>query len=112
MVAKAAPDGYTVGVVAIAALAILPHLMKMPFDPWRDLVPVSKLSEGPIQLAASSKTPFADFRELANYAATHPGELKVAGYGVGSVNHLACLQIAKITRVDMSHVPYHGGRSR
>lgn len=107
--AKAPPDGHTLVLAAIAALSILPHLMKLPFDPLRDLAPITKVTVGPMVLVAYSGAPFDSVRQLVEHSRARPGQVKVAGFGVGSIGHLATLMIASATGADLTHVPYQGG---
>jgi len=107
--AKAPPDGYTLAFGAPAPLTILPHLMKLPFDPLKDFVPITLVTAGPIMLVAHPKAPFDSLAQLIKYSRSDPGQVKVAGYGVGSIGHLATLMIAKVTGADLTHVPYQGG---
>lgn len=107
--AKAAPDGHTLVLATIGPLAILPHLMKLPFDPLRDLVPITKVTAGPLVLVAHRGAPFDSVRQLVEHSRTRSGEVKVAAFGVGSIGHLAVLMIARATGADLTHVPYQGG---
>jgi tripartite-type tricarboxylate transporter receptor subunit TctC len=108
-VARAAPDGYTLLLATIAPLTMLPHLMKLPFAPLTDFVPITRVTAGPIMLVASPAAPFDSVESMVRYSRAHPGELKVGGSGVGTIGHLATLLTAKVTGADLTHVPYSGG---
>src|SRR3954449_5226994 len=78
-VAKSTPDGYTIGMGPVGALAITRHMVeKLPYDIERDLQPVALVSTGYMLLAASPKAPFATVRELIAYAKANPGKLSYA----------------------------------
>ncbi len=109
LVAKAPPDGYTLAIATIAPLAILPHLTTLPFDPRRDLAPITKLTAGPITLVAHAGAPFDTVRQLVDRARAQPGTLKVATHGIGSFGHLVALMINGATGTDLGPVPYQGG---
>jgi len=108
-VAKAPPDGYTLVLASVGPLTILPHLMKLPFDPLRDLAPITRATGGPMVLFAHAGVPFDTVPQLVEHSRAHPGQLTVAGFGVGSIGHLATLMIARSTGADLTHVPYQGG---
>jgi tripartite-type tricarboxylate transporter receptor subunit TctC len=108
-VAKSAPDGHTIGIAAAGALAINPHLYPgMPFDPLRDLAPVSMLAVIPIVIASNPSAGVASVRDLIALARAQPGRLSFGTTGAGSAMHLAG-ELLKITAgIDMVHVPYKG----
>lgn len=108
-VAKAAPDGYTLVLASLGPLTILPHLMKLPFDPLRDLAPITKVTAGPLVLVAHPGAPFDSVAKLVEHSRANPGQVKIGGFGVGSIGHLATLMVARATGADLSHVPYQGG---
>lgn len=88
-VARSPADGYTMVMAGILAFATLPHLTKQPFDPLTDFVPISKVSAGPLLLAAHSGVPFSSVAELVEYARAHPSRPSAAAGGPGSLTHLA-----------------------
>ncbi|AVQ85005.1 MULTISPECIES: Bug family tripartite tricarboxylate transporter substrate binding protein [Variovorax] len=108
-VARAAPDGYTLGVLTVSALSIGPHLSrKLPFDPARDFTPITNLVNTPGAVIAGPGAPFNTFAEFVRYAKANPGKVTYASVGPGSIPHLSAEILAKATRVDMVHVPYKG----
>ena len=108
LVAKAAPDGYTVLLASPAEIAILPHLQKMPYNVQKDLAPVSMAVITPLVLVVNPSLPVKNVKELIALARTRPGELTYASAGTGGVQHLAG-ELLKITmKIDMIHVPYKG----
>ncbi|WP_326534337.1 Bug family tripartite tricarboxylate transporter substrate binding protein [Pseudorhodoferax sp.] len=108
-VARAAPDGHTLGVLTVSALSIGPHLgRKLPFDPARDFTPITNLVNTPGALIAAPTTPFNSLPELVQHARAHPGKVTYASVGPGSIPHLTAEILAKAVQVDMVHVPYKG----
>jgi tripartite-type tricarboxylate transporter receptor subunit TctC len=108
-VAKAAPDGYTLGFSAISPLVLNPHLNKSPFDPVRDIAPVASVMYSPVLLLATSASAAPDFKALLADAAARPGAVRWATSGQASVGHIVLEQIRLATGADITHVPYKGG---
>jgi len=109
-VAKSTPDGYTIGMGPVGALAITRHMVqKLPYDIERDLQPVALVSSGYMLLAASPKAPFASVRELIAYAKANPGKLSNASSSNGSPGHVSGELFKVMTGTEIVHVPYKGG---
>jgi tripartite-type tricarboxylate transporter receptor subunit TctC len=109
-VAKSAPDGYTIGMGPVGALAITRHMVeKLPYDIERDLQPVALVSTGYMLLAASPKAPFTTVRELIAYAKANPGKLSNASSSNGSPGHVSGELFKYMTGTEIVHVPYKGG---
>lgn len=109
VVAKAAPDGYTLLVVA-ASFTINPSItQKLPYDSVRDFSPITQASAFPSVLMVQSTTPVRNIQELLAYARAHPGKLNYASTGVGTGTHLSMEMLKYMTKVDIVHVPYKGG---
>ena len=109
-VAKSAPDGYTIGMGPVGALAITRHMVaKLPYDIERDLQPVALITTGYMLLAVSLKTDFHSVRELIDYAKKHPGELSNASSSNGSPGHVSGELFKYMTGTDIVHIPYKGG---
>jgi len=109
-VAKAAPDGYTIGVGPVGALAITRHMVeKLPYDIERDLQPVALISTGYMLLAGAPKAPFTNVRELIAYAKANPGKLSNASSSNGSPGHVSGELFKYMTGTQIVHVPYKGG---
>ncbi len=107
-VAKSAPDGYTLGILAIGVLGIQPALRKdMPFDTLQDLSG-TMLVVGNILLSASPKLPVHDLAGLIAYGKANKGKLSYATAGAGSSMHLAGEQFNLLTGIEMLHIPYKG----
>jgi len=109
-VAKSTPDGYTIGMGPVGALAITRHMVaKLPYDIERDLQPVAIVSTGYMLLAASPKAPFRTVPELIAYAKNNPGKLSNASSSNGSPGHVSGELFKSMTGTDIVHVPYKGG---
>ncbi|HEX4554581.1 MAG TPA: tripartite tricarboxylate transporter substrate binding protein [Xanthobacteraceae bacterium] len=110
LVAKAEPDGYTIGMGPIGALAITRHMMaKLPYDIERDLQPVALIVRGHLLLAVSPTLPFTSVGELVAYAKANPGKLLNASSSNGSPGHVGGELFKYMTGTDIVHVPYKGG---
>jgi tripartite-type tricarboxylate transporter receptor subunit TctC len=109
-VAKSPPDGYTIGMGPVGALAITRHMVeKLPYDIERDLQPVALITTGYMLLAASPKAPFSNVGELIAYAKANPGKLSNASSSNGSPGHVSGELFKFMTGTDIVHVPYKGG---
>lgn len=107
IVAKAAPDGHTLGMVALS-FAINPSLHRLPYDTERDLLPVTIVTSVPLVLVVSNSLPVKSVRELIDLAKAKPGALAFASSGTGSSPHLTAELFMAMTGVRMAHVPYKG----
>jgi tripartite-type tricarboxylate transporter receptor subunit TctC len=108
-VAKAAPDGYTIGFSAISPLVLNPHLGKSPFDPQKDVVPVASVMYSPVLLLATSATDARDLKDLLASARSKPGSVRWATSGPASLGHIMLEQLKAGAKVDIAHIPYKGG---
>src|SRR2546421_375873 len=89
--AKAAPDGYTiVTVIAGYAANVTLYAGKLPFDPMKDLVPVSLAAVAPLILTVNPSLPVKDVKELIAHAKANPGKLNFGSSGIGAAAHLTC----------------------
>jgi tripartite-type tricarboxylate transporter receptor subunit TctC len=110
IVAKAAPDGYTLGMGPVGALAISPNMLaKMPYDILRDFQPVAQLTRGHLLLAVSPKSDIRSVRELIAEAKKFPGKLTNASSANGSPGHVGGELFKFMTGTNIVHVPYRGG---
>jgi tripartite-type tricarboxylate transporter receptor subunit TctC len=109
-VAKAAPDGYTIGLGPVGALAITRHMVgKLPYDIERDLQPVALVGYSYMLLAVSPKLPVTSVVELIDYAKKNPGKLFNASSSNGSPGHVSGELFKVMTGTEITHVPYKGG---
>ena len=106
--AKAPPDGYTLLVGTNTAQAIAPHLMKLNFDPLKDLAPVALIVVVPNVVAVAPTVPSANIGELVTLLKSKPGTYSCGSSGIGSTQHLACEAFALATGTKIVHVPYKG----
>lgn len=107
-VAKAKPDGQTIGIV-ISAFTINPSIRKsMPYDTLRDLQGITQLADSRVALVARTDAPFRSVRELIEHAKASPGKLTYASPGAGTSTHLAGELFKETAGIDMVHVPYKG----
>jgi tripartite-type tricarboxylate transporter receptor subunit TctC len=107
-VAKAAPDGYTIGIVNAGALAINQSMEKVPYETLRDLAPVTLVVTVPEMLVVASNVPAKNMSELVALAKAQPGKLNFASTGPGSLPHLAGELLKLTAKIDIAHVPYRG----
>ena len=107
-VAKANPDGYTIGIVNCGALAINQSMEKVPYDTLRDLAPVTLVVTVPEMLVVASNVPASNMSELVALAKAEPGKLNFASTGPGSLPHLAGELLKLTAKIDVVHVPYRG----
>jgi tripartite-type tricarboxylate transporter receptor subunit TctC len=107
-VAKATPDGYTIGIVSASALAISPTMEKIAYDVEKDLAPVTLVTTVPEMLVVNSSVPAKNMAELVALAKAQPGKLNFASAGVGGLPHLAGELFKLTAKIDIVHVPYRG----
>ena len=107
-VAKAAPDGYTIGIVSASALVINPWMEKVPYDVEKDFAPVTLVVTVPEMLVVASNVPASNMAALVALAKAQPGKLNFASAGVGGLPHLAGELFKLTAKVDIVHVPYRG----
>ena len=107
-VAKANPDGYTIGIVSASALAISPTMEKVPYDVAKDFTPVTLVVTVPEMLVVTSNVPAKNMTELIALAKAQPGKFNFASAGVGGLPHLAGELFKLTAKIDIVHVPYRG----
>ncbi|WGD30982.1 tripartite tricarboxylate transporter substrate binding protein [Ancylobacter sp. WKF20] len=109
-VAKARPDGHTLLLMDIGSLAIAPSLFPdLSYNVEADLAPVGMVMFGPYVLAVNPAVPAKNVAELVAYAKANPGKLAVANSGVGALNHITAVALARDLGIDWKNVPYKGG---
>jgi tripartite-type tricarboxylate transporter receptor subunit TctC len=108
-VAKAAPDGYTVLLVASGPIVVNPSLYaKLPYDPLKDLAPVTQLTSYQYALVVPANSPITGVPELVAAAKADPGRISYGSTGIGGGGHLAGELFAGLTGTKLTHVPYKG----
>jgi len=109
LVARAAPDGYTLLIGNTGTLAVLPHLQaKIPYDALRDFTAITNLIGGPSFLLTHPSVPVKNLRELIDLARKRPGQLTYASAGVGQISHMNGELLKQLANIDLVHVPYKG----
>jgi tripartite-type tricarboxylate transporter receptor subunit TctC len=109
-VAKAAADGYTLLIASPSSILVNPLLSPgNPFDPLKDLAPVSKVTASPLVVAVNPALGVASLRELIALAKKNPGKLNYATSGNGSAPHMAAVLFRRVAGIDIVHVPFKGG---
>jgi tripartite-type tricarboxylate transporter receptor subunit TctC len=108
VVAKSAPDGYTIGIASAGALAISPSMEKVAYDTLKDLQPITLVAKVPEMLVVATSVPAKDMKELIALAKSQPGKLNFASSGSGSLPHLAGELFKLQAKIDIVHVPYRG----
>ena len=108
-VAKAEPDGYTIGVVA-SAITVAPQLVAVPpFDASRDYAPVVLLMSTPLMLVTNINSPYRSVAQLVADAKAKPGQISIASGGNATMTHLLAEQLQAEAGIKLIHVPYKGG---
>jgi tripartite-type tricarboxylate transporter receptor subunit TctC len=109
IVARAAPDGYTLLATTNAIAMNVSLFRKLPFDPVTDLTPIALTVQIPNVLAVNAGSPVTSVQELINLARARPGQISYGSSGYGSVTHLAMELLKSMTKIDMVHIGYKGG---
>ena len=106
--ATAAPDGYTIGLVANGEIAISPNLRKVPYDSLKDFSPVSRIGAAQLALVIHPSVQAKTVTDLVALAKAKPGTINFASSGLGSTAHLAGELFKSLAAIDIVHVPYKG----
>jgi tripartite-type tricarboxylate transporter receptor subunit TctC len=109
LVAKSAPDGYTLGLLADSQITVNPHLYKMPIDTLRDLAPVATVAANQFVLTVNPSLPVRTFPEFIEYAKKANPALAYASGGNGSQHHLTMEMLKQRAGINLLHVPFKGG---
>ena len=108
LVAKSAPDGYTIGLITDSH-SINPYLgAKLPFDPVKDFTPIAQILDGYYVLVANPGQHFKSVADLVSAARSKPGALSYGSAGNGSPHHLTAEWFKSVAQIDLTHVPYKG----
>jgi tripartite-type tricarboxylate transporter receptor subunit TctC len=108
-VAKAAPDGYTLLVAINGPVAVNKHLFKdLPYDPERDLLPITLLASAPQMLVVTPSVPADSFKAFVDHARRNPGRLSYGSVGSGSASHLTMELLKSDAKLYLVHIPYRG----
>lgn len=110
LLARAAPDGYTIG-VAVPGTHSIPIALsrKLPYDAIKDFTPLSIAASNPLAVVVAPTVPANNLRELVEYARKNPGKLAYGTSGAGTAQHLVGEMLNQFAKIDILHVPYKGG---
>ena len=109
-IARAKPDGYTIGMGNFAPLAVNHALFKkLNFDPFNDLVPIMLIEKGPLILMVRNDSPYKSVKDVVAAAKAAPGKLSYASGGIGGSHHLSGALFENAAGIDMIHAPYKSG---
>ena len=101
-------DGYTLLVSVNALVTEIPHVIKVRFDPFKDVKPLADLARSGLVFVANASLPAKNLPELVAYAKANPGKLSYASYSAGTISHTMGLELNKAAGTDLNHVPYKG----
>ena len=105
---RSAPDGYTIVMGSTGPLCINPALLRLPYDPARDLAPVAMIAMVASVLVVNNAVPAQTLPELLALARARPGTLNAGSSGTGSAQHLFLEMFKQMAQIDIAHVPYRG----
>lgn len=109
LMAKSAPDGYTIGLITQTTMSINPHTVKkLPYDTVRDLAPVTQVVYFPYVIAAHPSMPFSGMKDMIAHAKAKPGTLTYGTPGTASTNHLGGALLESLAGIKLLHVPFKG----
>jgi tripartite-type tricarboxylate transporter receptor subunit TctC len=110
LLARAAPDGYTIMLSSLPSLSVAPHLVaKLPYDPFRDFAPIILAVAFPNVLVVHAGVPANSLAEFVKLARDKPGQVNYGSSGIGGAGHLAGELFRSMAKIDIVHVPYKGG---
>ncbi|MBB3010302.1 Bug family tripartite tricarboxylate transporter substrate binding protein [Cupriavidus alkaliphilus] len=107
-VAKAAPDGYTLGFAATSPLTLNPHVGRVNYDPQKDVAPVMSVMYSPVLVVATSAFSGKSFADVVGQASAKPGSVRWATSGLGTVGHVVLEQVKQKSKSDIVLIPYKG----
>ena len=107
-IARAKPDGYTIGFVNMPALAIIPHMQNLPYDPLKDIAHICVIQPYEYGMYVKADAPWKTLKDLTEYARANPGKVVYGSPGTGTTNHLIMVRIGQEHKLNWKHVPYRG----
>jgi tripartite-type tricarboxylate transporter receptor subunit TctC len=105
-VVKAAPDGHTIYLANVGAIAVNPHLLPLAYDPLRDLAPITMAVVFPNLVVVHPSVPADSFAEFVRIARENPGKYSYGSSGIGGAGHLAGELLKMVAGIDIVHVPF------
>jgi tripartite-type tricarboxylate transporter receptor subunit TctC len=110
MIARAAPDGYTIGMGNFAPMAVNKTLFtNLRYDPENDVTPIMLIEKGPLVLVVNPNSPYKNLQDIINAAKAKPGVLTFSSGGIGGSHQLSAEIFKQSAGIDMIHVPYKSG---
>lgn len=109
LVVKAAPDGHTIYLANVGAIAVNPHLLPLAYDPLKDLAPITMAVVFPNLVVIHPSVPANSFAEFIKLAKENPGKYTYGSSGIGGAGHLAGELLKMTAGIDIVHVPFKGG---
>ena len=101
-------DGYTLLVSVNALVTEIPHVIKVRFDPFKDVKPLADLSRSGLVFVGTPSLPAKNLAEVVSYVKANPAKVSYASYSLGTISHTMGLELNKAAGIDMTHVPYKG----
>ena len=101
-------DGYTLLVSVNALVTEIPHVIKVRFDPFKDIKPLADLSRSGLVFVGNATLPAKNVPEVVAYVKANPGKVSYASYSAGTISHTMGLELNKAAGIDLNHVPYKG----
>jgi tripartite-type tricarboxylate transporter receptor subunit TctC len=108
-VVRSAPDGYTIYLANVGAIAVNPHLLPLQYDPLKDLAPITMAVVFPNLVVVQPEVPANTLAEFIKLAKDNPGKYTYGSSGIGGAGHLAGELLKMMAKVDLVHVPFKGG---
>ena len=108
-VARAKNDGYTIGTCNMPAVAIIPQIREVPYQPFKDLIQVCAVMPYEYALLVRGDAPWNTWDEFIAHVKANPGKVTYGSVGTGTTNHLVTARIGKVLGLDWKHVPFQGG---
>ena len=107
-IARSKPDGYTIGCVNMPALAIIPHMQNLPYDPLKDIANICVIQPYEYGIYVKADAPWNSLKDLVDYARNNPGKVVYGSPGTGTTNHIIMIRIGQENKLNWKHVPYRG----
>ncbi|MCC2597150.1 tripartite tricarboxylate transporter substrate binding protein [Pusillimonas sp. MFBS29] len=107
-VARAAPDGYTIGFSSVSPLALSPAIRQVPYDPAKDIAPIGSVMVSPVILLGTSAFTGKSMDDVVSQSKAKPGTLRWSTSGQGSLGHLMLEQLQQAADIQVTHIPYRG----
>ena len=106
-IARAEPDGYTVGLISVASLTILPHMQQVDYD-LQSFDYLCRAYDIPVFVLVTPDSPFQTMGQLIDHARANPGKINYATVGPGSIPNMAAMELSRAADIDMNHIAYKG----